>query len=98
MIVWLNGDLADADEARIDPTDRGFTLGDGLFETIAAEAGRPRHLDRHLARLRAGAEALAIPFRPSDDVIDRAIAGLLTANRGPARAASCRPRRRPRPC
>ena len=35
MKVYLNGDLMTAEEARINPADRGLTLGDGLFETIA---------------------------------------------------------------
>ena len=31
--IWLNGALLPAKQARIDPSDRGLTLGDGLFET-----------------------------------------------------------------
>ena len=45
MTVWLNGALVAADAARIDPADRGFTLGDGLFETIRVADGRTCHLD-----------------------------------------------------
>ena len=32
MKVSLNGTLVEADAARIDPRDRGFTLSDGVFE------------------------------------------------------------------
>ncbi|MDB5423386.1 MAG: 2-keto-4-methylthiobutyrate aminotransferase, partial [Phenylobacterium sp.] len=42
----------------IGPDDRGFTLGDGLFETVLAEAGALRHLGQHLARLAAGCAIL----------------------------------------
>ncbi len=42
------------------PPDRGLEFGDGLFETIAVEDGRPRRLERHLARLAAGALRLGI--------------------------------------
>jgi branched-chain amino acid aminotransferase len=79
VIVWLNGALIDADAARLDPTDRGFTLGDGLFETIRIATGRPAHLDRHLARLRGGAEFLGIPVPSADDDIAAAISSLLAA-------------------
>ena len=45
----------------IDPGDRGFTLGDGLFETVLAEAGELRRLDAHLDRLTAGCGVLGLP-------------------------------------
>jgi len=45
----------------IPPDDRGFTLGDGLFETVLAEHGALARLEAHLARLRAGCEALGLP-------------------------------------
>jgi branched-chain amino acid aminotransferase len=79
MKLWLNGRLLDPEAARIDPADRGFTLGDGLFETIRVEAGLPAHLGRHLARLRGSAAYLEIPLPWSDPVIGEAIAQLLAA-------------------
>lgn len=45
----------------IDPTDRGFTLGDGLFETVLAEAGELRRVDAHLDRMIAGCAVLGLP-------------------------------------
>lgn len=45
----------------IAPDDRGFTLGDGLFETVLAEAGELRDLDAHLQRMMAGCAALGLP-------------------------------------
>ena len=44
----------------IDADDRGFLLGDGLFETIRIYEGTPFRLESHLDRLRAGAAALGI--------------------------------------
>ena len=41
MILWLNGNLVPAEEAQIDPRDRGFLLGDGVFETIRPQNGQP---------------------------------------------------------
>ncbi|MFT8418803.1 MAG: 2-keto-4-methylthiobutyrate aminotransferase, partial [Acetobacter sp.] len=37
--VWLNGALCPRDKARISPADRGFTLGDGVFETMRVVGG-----------------------------------------------------------
>jgi branched-chain amino acid aminotransferase len=96
MKLWLNGTLVGAGTARIEPGDRGFTLGDGLFETIRYAEGRAVRLDRHLERLRHGAGFLGIPLDRSDAEIaaglDAVIAAqLLTAaviritlTRGPA--------------
>lgn len=41
--------------------DRGFTLGDGLFETVLARRGELVRLAAHLDRLTAGCAALGLP-------------------------------------
>ncbi|MDF1586978.1 aminotransferase class IV [Marinimicrococcus flavescens] len=78
--LWLNGRLLDAARARIDPADRGFLLGDGLFETMRAQDGAVPLLARHLARLRAGADVMGIPFEATDAALPKACAALLAAN------------------
>lgn len=80
MLIHLNGALVSAAEARVDPADRGLTLGDGLFETIRARDGRPLRLAAHCARLRAGAEVLDLPVPISDEALDRALEETLKAN------------------
>ncbi len=65
-MIWLDGTLRDPARARIDPADRGLLLGDGVFETLRAAAGRPLHAALHLARLRVGAATLGI-HPPWDD-------------------------------
>jgi branched-chain amino acid aminotransferase len=79
-VVWLNGVLVDAGMARIDPADRGFTLGDGVFETIRAQDGVPLHAARHFARLRDGALVLGISVPIGDDTLFDALCGVLRAN------------------
>ena len=83
-MLWLNGTLRSAAEARIDPADRGLTLGDGVFETIRVRNGRPVHLDRHLRRLRNGAALLGIkldgPVPRRDAMLERAIGEVVGAN------------------
>ncbi len=44
---------------RLSALDRGLHFGDGLFETIAVDAGRALCLERHLARLADGCARLA---------------------------------------
>jgi branched-chain amino acid aminotransferase len=80
MIVWLNGRCLGAEAARIDPSDRGLLLGDGLFETMRAVDGRVPLLDRHLRRLREAAAILGVPLDPDDRGIAAACAAVLEAN------------------
>nr|WP_295827384.1 aminotransferase class IV [uncultured Azospirillum sp.] len=79
MTIWLNRRLMPAAEARIDPADRGFTLGDGLFETIRIKDGAPRHLPRHLDRLGAGADLLRLPLSYDAADLTGAMAALIEA-------------------
>ncbi|QCO18701.1 2-keto-4-methylthiobutyrate aminotransferase (plasmid) [Azospirillum brasilense] len=78
-VVWLNGRLLPAEEARIDPADRGFTLGDGLFETIRVAGGTARHLGRHLDRLADGAALLGLPLPHGATALADAAAALIAA-------------------
>jgi len=55
---YINGVIAPEFEASISPADRGFLLGDGLFETILAIEGVPLFLEAHLTRLKKGLKAL----------------------------------------
>lgn len=56
MTVWRDGAWIDGPA----DNDRGATLGDGLFETILWRNGSVARLDRHVARMRASAEALGL--------------------------------------
>ena len=60
-IVWVNGERQADEAAHVSARDRGFTLGDGVFETMRATDGSIFRLDRHLARLDRGLTMLAIP-------------------------------------
>ncbi len=59
-LSYWNGRLVPAEEVRISPDDAGFLFGDGLFETLRVDGGRPRDLSAHLDRLLAGLERLGI--------------------------------------
>ena len=56
MIVFLNGDFLPEGDAVVSLNDRGFLLGDGLFETLRVAHGKPFRLAQHLERLHRGAD------------------------------------------
>lgn len=68
MLVFLNGQFVPKEQAVIPVNDRGFLLGDGLFETMPVAGGRPFRLAQHLERLARGADFLKIklPFTPGE--------------------------------
>ena len=66
--LYVNGRFVSEAEARLSPLDRGFTLADGLFETMVALADRVFRMEGHLARMRRGAEALHLPLPPSEEL------------------------------
>ncbi len=55
MSLVINGRVT---EGGLPPDDRAFFLGDGLFATMLAQAGRLLHWRRHWARLTTSAAAL----------------------------------------
>jgi D-alanine transaminase len=58
--VYFNSRYLSKDEVRLSPDDRGFVLGDGVYEVIRTYDGRLFAMDAHLARLRRGLRELAI--------------------------------------
>ncbi|MBK5223024.1 MAG: aminotransferase class IV [Acidimicrobiia bacterium] len=78
-IVWIDGELVAAEQARISPFDHGLTVGDGVFETLKVLDEVPFAMRRHLVRLARSAAALGLPA-PSDDIVRRAVAQVVAAN------------------
>ncbi|MFP4031487.1 MAG: aminodeoxychorismate synthase component I [Desulfococcaceae bacterium] len=78
--VWMNGSLMPAAHAAVPAGHPGFHYGDGFFETIRVDRGRPKLLDAHLDRFnRAWAELF--PGPPPDLNWDRVIARVVARNR-----------------
>ena len=91
--VWIDGRIVAAATPVLTAFDRGFQLGDGIFETLRARGGHPTELTEHTARMRRSADGLAIPL--PDDLERRlavAIDDLLAVERlaGPDGDASVR--------
>ena len=51
-VVYFDGRYIAKAEVRVSPDDRGFLLGDGIYEVAAAYDGRFVALDKHMDRLR----------------------------------------------
>ncbi len=79
-MLWKDGAILPAAAPAILANDRGFLLGDGLFETIKAMGGRPLRWSRHMARLRAGAALLELPLEWPDEALREAALALIARN------------------
>jgi branched-chain amino acid aminotransferase len=91
--VWVDGTILPADGPHLSVYDRGFQLGDGVFETLRARGGRPIEIKPHLERLHRSADGLDIALPAGVDVrLTDGIAALLAADDldGPDRDASIR--------
>ena len=51
--VWVNDEVLPAGQPQISVFDRGFQLGDGIFETLRVRGARATELAEHIARLRS---------------------------------------------
>lgn len=65
-MIWLNGNFEDT--GTISPSDRGFLLGDGVFETLYATGNRVVYFDQHWQRLTTALDLvdINIPYSPND--------------------------------
>ncbi len=70
--VWEAGRRVE----RLHPADRGLGYGDGLFETLRAQAGTLPWWPRHDARLRDGARRLGLTM-PASSLLESALAEAL---------------------
>src|SRR3970282_2246590 len=91
--VWVDGRLLPADGPHLSAFDRGFQLGDGVFETLRARGGHPTEPPQPPAPVRRAPRGRPTP-RPGDTEprLAGAIAQLLAAEAldGPEADASIR--------
>ena len=78
-IVYINGSLAPASEAKISPLEYGYLYGFGLFETFRVYNGKIFKLEAHLSRLTRGMKTLGMPSLSVD--LKRAVTDTLNANK-----------------
>lgn len=72
MRFWLShaGGLVDAADARVSVLDHGFTVADGVFETLKVSDGVAFALTRHVDRLERSAAAMGLPGPDRQTVTD----------------------------
>jgi branched-chain amino acid aminotransferase len=77
MRAWMNGELlTDPGLPAVRLSDHGFTVGDGVFESIKIVDGQPFALTLHLERLARSAAGLGLPT-PDDEAVRRGVAAVL---------------------
>ena len=79
-IVYINGLFWTIDNANISVLDRGFTYGDGLFETMRVYSGKIFRLEHHLDRLFQSARSILIELPITKNEIRSAIYAALKLN------------------
>ena len=77
--VWINGEIAPTELARLSPFDHGLLVGDGAFETLITYRGHPFALHRHWLRLEASCGVLDIPA-PDEAILRVALLEVMLAN------------------
>lgn len=100
--VWINGALVDAAGASVSVFDHGYTVGDGVFETLKVIDGQPFAPTRHFERLERSATGLGLDLPVSHarlrEALDEVIAAVgpeagrirITLSGGPAPLGSGR--------
>lgn len=72
-LSYWNGRIVAAEEVLLAPDDAGFLFGDGLFETLRVDDGRPRDPEAHLDRLLDGLRRIGIELTEDRQALRRAI-------------------------
>jgi len=80
--VYLNGEFLAADQAKVSVFDRGFLLGDGVYEVIPVYADNCFQLDGHLQRLQASLDGVRMANPHSDAEWKSLIKRLIELNGG----------------
>jgi len=79
-LIYLNGSLVRDDSAHLSAMDRGFTLGDGVFDTLSAISGKLFRLTDHLERLVGAAGTIGLKMPVEKSALAGAIAAVLESN------------------
>lgn len=78
---WAGGELVDESAAAISPMDHGFTVADGIFETLKVTEAGAFAVTRHLRRLASSAGVLGLE-PPDQDVVRSAVESVVQSNAG----------------
>jgi D-alanine transaminase len=77
-LAWIDGVFIDLAEAKVPLEDRGYLLGDGVYEVTRVYSGRPFYITAHLERLQRSADAIKITIPYTKPEIEQAAAELIS--------------------
>ena len=82
MKAIFDGDLTDLTHLNLDPENRAFQYGDGMFETILFLKGKIRLLEEHLNRITEGCHSLSLelPEYFTSEYLDHQVRLLISEN------------------
>ncbi|MBB79855.1 MAG: 4-amino-4-deoxychorismate lyase [Roseibacillus sp.] len=72
-LVWMNGSIQSSEEMRISPFDHGFTVGNGVFETMISYKGYPFAFTRHYERLERSAAVMGLSLHPQNELLEASL-------------------------
>ncbi len=78
--VYLDGGYLPLAEARVSVLDRGFMLGDGVYELIPVYQRKPFRLEEHLRRLRHSLDGIRLANPLADDEWREVIARIIDSH------------------
>lgn len=89
MLAYVNGEFVEADQATVSVKDRGFQLGDGVFDVWRTYGGRslPKVYTKNLARFRRSINYLELDGSAVIAEIEQAAADLVERNQEEINAA-----------
>jgi D-alanine transaminase len=80
--VYLNGEFLPAEQAKVSVFDRGFLLGDGVYEVIPVYDGNCFLLEGHLARLQNSLDGIQLANPYNSQKWEEIISQLIVKNGG----------------
>lgn len=81
MKVILNSQVVERDDVSIDPEDRGYQFGDGIYEVVRAYNGTYFCLDEHVDRLFKSAEKIEMAIPHTKEEIKSLMKDILKENK-----------------
>ena len=78
--IWINGKITSSMDTHISVLDRGFTLADGVFETMFFSHDEVEYYQYHMLRLRTACSELYIACPLNDDIMLQGIIDLMNKN------------------
>lgn len=79
--IFLNNEFIRKEEGSINICDRGFTLGDGVFETICVKSGVLQFLDAHMMRLKSAVDEIDIVPHITFSILKNKVIEIVEKNR-----------------